>query len=115
MILLYLLLFIIVGTTLGLLIVTFNWRIFPAWSTATSNEIWRMGSFYRYTDTIEGPLNEDKTRPIVGYVCHVTFFQCDLKFLSQFVACYISEDGEHFTKRGYHLRGRCPLRSYDAS
>ena len=110
MIFVYLLLFMLVGTLIGLFIVTFNWKVLAVLKGATDFQMHRIGYYYCHIDSIEGALTKDKVRPIIGSVCHVTFFPCDFKWLGKLTLCYHSVDGLYYTRQGVHWRGDCPFR-----
>ena len=107
MALLVVLLVSLVVGVVAIFAISFNWRLLSVWNGGPTFLFHRMGSLFRYIETIEGPLLENKVRPFIGYVCHVTFFPCDTKYLGDFTICFTSTEGYHFVKIGYHWKGKC--------
>ena len=94
-------------TAAVLFVFYFNWGALLGLKTIEYHELQRIGHFYRFIESIEGPLQINKTRKIIGSVCHITFFPCDVKILGRFALCYTSTDGKHYVRQGCHWRGNC--------
>ena len=107
MVILFAIVTVAATSIVAILLLSFNWRVFAVWNGGETYQFHRMGTLFRHIETIEGPLLKDKTRPIIGHVCHVTFFPCDTKYLGDFVVCYTAADSENFRKMGYHWIGKC--------
>ena len=84
-------LLVVLCVSLGVTVVVtfvwlFNWGVLFGLKTIEYSELRMMSSIYRFIESIEGPLREDHTRPIIGSVCHITFFPCDIKLLGRFAS-----------------------------
>ncbi len=99
-----------VCVALTLLLINFNWRVFTVWNGGNVDQFYKIGTLHRHVVPVYSAPLEDKTLPILGYIGHVTFFPCDVKYIGNFAICYTGADLTNLRKVGYHWRGKCGVR-----